>query len=189
MRHKTKRNLAIGGGLLFLAGAVVGSILVMRKFLRTIPKGVDAIEPFELRKFLGKWYVIGRTDSRFERKLKNISIEFSLNEDGSITVIRKGYDIEDGKLKERKGTAVFADKPNVGKLKVSFAGPLYTGCNILETDPEYNTALLSGEELNQLWLISRKPDMLDEIAERYLTIAESYGYNVFGLVWVEQDEY
>lgn len=189
MKAKTKRNLAIGGGLLFLAGVATGSILILRRFLRTIPKGVDAVTPFEMRKFLGKWYVIGCTDNRFDRKLKNITMEFSVNEDGSISVIRRGHEPGSNKMRERKGTAVFADRPNVGKLKVSFSGPLYTGCNILETDPEYKTALLGGEDLNQIWLLSRKPDMLDEIAERYLVIADAYRYDISGFTWVEQDDY
>lgn len=189
MKPKTQRNLIIGGSLLFAAGVVTGAILILRKFLSTIPKGVDAVKPFELRKFAGKWYVICRTDNRFERHLKNITIEFIPNEDGSIQVVRKGYDSQEDKIREQKGTGVFAEGPNVGKIKVSFTGPLYTGCNIIEIDPEYSTALIGGEDLDQLWLISRKPDMLDEVADSYLIIAQSYGYEVKGLSWVEQDEY
>ena len=190
MKERTKRNLAIGGTIVLTAGIVAAGILILRKVLRTIPKGVEPVYPFDLDRFMGKWYVIGHVgNQRFGNNLKNIIVEHSLDESGNMTVQYKAFDPQKKEKQIKKGVITVAGDPRVGKLKISFSRPIYSGYNIVEIDPDYNNALIVGDDLTQFWLLSRKPDMLNEVIEQYLTIADYYGYDISGIVWVDQDDY
>lgn len=59
----------------------------------SIPKGATAVSPFEKDRYLGLWYEIARKDFKFERNLNNTIAEYSLNEDGSIKVVNRGYNV------------------------------------------------------------------------------------------------
>lgn len=60
----------------------------------SIPKGVTVVSPFEKEKYLGKWFEIARFDFRFERGLNNTTAEYSLNSNGTIKVVNRGYNYE-----------------------------------------------------------------------------------------------
>ena len=71
----------------------------------SIPKGVKAVDNFEKDKYLGKWYEIARFDFRFERNLNNTTANYSLNENGTIKVVNKGYNYIKKEWTEAKAKA------------------------------------------------------------------------------------
>ena len=75
------------------------------------------LEEFDESKFLGKWYEIGRIDYFFQKNIINSIAEYSLNENGTIKVINKGYNIKKDKEVTAEGHAVIKGK---GRLKVYF---------------------------------------------------------------------
>lgn len=175
------RNLLIGCSAL-AAGAALTLGLTSCK---TIPKGVTAVKPFDKDKYLGKWYEIARLDYRFEKNMNNVTAEYSINKDGSIKVLNKGYNYEKRKEEEAVGKAKFVGASDEAKLKVSFWGPFYAGYNVIAIDPDYKYALVAGKNLKYLWLLSRKTTMPENIKEAYLQKAESLGYDISKLIWVE----
>lgn len=153
----------------------------------TIPKGAKAVENFNKTKYLGTWYEIARLDFYFERNLINTTANYSLNEDGSIRVINRGYEPFKKIWKESVGKAKFIDKENVGMLKVSFFGPFYGGYNVVALDSSYQYALVAGEELSYLWILSRQKTIPEQIKKQYLAIAQKIGYKTSDLIWVKQN--
>ena len=109
-----------------------------------------------------------------------------MNENGTINIENSGFDYIDGKQKTRTGKVKFAGEKNEGKLKVSFFGPFYSGYNIVALDKNYNYALIAGDNLNLLWILSRTPEIPDDVKENYLNIARQIGYDVDKLVWTIQ---
>ncbi len=153
----------------------------------TIPTRAKAVEGFNKTKYLGKWYEIARLDFYFERGLNNTSAFYELNEDGSIKVVNRGYDAEKKKWKESVGKAKFVGKDDVGMLKVSFFGPFYGGYNVIALDSNYQYALVAGDELSYLWILSRQKTIPDSIKKEYLQIAQQIGFKTNELVWVKHD--
>lgn len=151
----------------------------------TIPNGATAVQPFNKEKYLGKWYEIARLDFAFERGLSNTTAEYSLNKNGTIKVDNKGYNAEKEKWKQAIGKAKFVGDENIAKLKVSFFGPFYSGYNVIAIDDEYQYALVAGESLKYLWILSREMSIPQEIKDKYLKIAKDIGYNTDELVWVK----
>ncbi|HSN49462.1 MAG TPA: lipocalin family protein [Flavobacterium sp.] len=169
------------------SAALLTATLVVMNSCSSIPKGANAIQNFNKEKYLGKWYEIARLDFVFEKNLNNTTAEYSLNEDGSIKVVNRGYNFIKSKNVESVGKAKFANDSNVGKLKVSFFGPFYSGYNILAIDYDYKYVLVVGENLKYMWLLARDTTMPEFIKEKYLKIAKDLGYDTSALIWVKHD--
>lgn len=152
---------------------------------KTIPDGAVAVKPFNSEKYLGKWYEIARLDFKQERNLNNTTAEYSLNDDGTIKVVNRGYNYVKNENTEAEGKAKFVNGPDEGKLKVSFFGPFYSGYNVIAIDPEYRYAMVAGKNLDYLWLLSREKTMPVEFQQSYLRQARNLGYKTEDLIWVE----
>ncbi len=177
---KTKNILCLLG-----VSAVIGAVMIGINGCATMPKGAMAINDFDPDKYLGKWYEIARFDFRFERNMDNTTAVYSKNEDNSINVVNRGYNYKKGKWSEAVGKAKLVDKPNVGRLKVSFFGPFYSPYNIIKLDPEYKHALIVGKNTDYIWFLSRTPDMPEDVKAEYMKTAEELGFDLSRLVWVE----
>lgn len=150
------------------------------------PETVRPVEDFELQRYLGKWYEIARLDHRFERGLINVSAEYSLNEDGSVRVLNRGFNPEANEWEDAEGRAQFVETAATGYLKVSFFGPFYGSYVIFELDEEYQYAFISGPDTSYLWLLSRTPEIDEALYQRFLERAEAAGFAVDDLIRVEQ---
>lgn len=154
----------------------------------SIPDGAVPVSPFDGDKYLGKWYEIARLDFKFEKDLNNTTAEYSQNDDGTIKVDNRGYNTKKKEWTQSIGKAKFIKGDNVAKLKVSFFGPFYAGYNVIAIDSDYTYALVAGENLKYLWILSRETTIPEDIKESYLNIAGSIGYKTSDLVWVEHND-
>jgi apolipoprotein D and lipocalin family protein len=154
----------------------------------SMPSGAIAIKPFDANKYLGKWYEIARFDFAFEKGLNNTTAQYSLNKDGSINVLNQGYDYAKGKWTKAVGRAEFVGARDEAKLKVSFFGPFFAGYNVVALDSNYKYALVAGNSLDYLWILSREKTIPETVKKNYLEIADSLGYDLSKLIWVEQDK-
>ena len=48
------------------------------------PAGMTPVSPFQIERYLGKWYEIARLDHSFERGLSDVSATYRLQDDGSV---------------------------------------------------------------------------------------------------------
>lgn len=173
---------------LFFAGllAAGGVAYYLNRRARAHKAALWPVQNFDIEKYLGKWYEIARLDYYFERNLSNTSAHYSLNRDGSVRVLNKGYNEVSHEYKESVGKARFAGDHNTGDLEVSFFGPFYSRYTVIALD-QYKYALVAGHNLDYLWILSRETTIPDTIYEKYIEIAESLGYNTEKLVWVGHD--
>lgn len=155
---------------------------------RTIPAGASAVKPFYLEKYLGKWYEIARMDFRFERNLNNVTADYSLNEDGTVKVVNRGYNYVTGEWKQAVGKAKLVADPQEAMLKVSFFGPFYSGYNVIAIDNEYKYALVAGKNLRYLWILSRETTIPEKIKQDYLKIAHDIGFLTSEFIWTEHEK-
>lgn len=136
----------------------------------------------KLDQYLGDWYEIARFDHSFERGIQFSKANYTLREDGKVQVLNSG--IKDGKAKESKGKAKLTDNPRI--LRVSFFGPFYSDYRVMLLDPDYQWVLVGGSSAKYLWILSRTPQVPDEVRETILAEATRRGYDVGKLIWVEQ---
>ena len=152
----------------------------------TIPDNAKAVKPFDVKQYSGKWYEIARFDYRFEKDLENVTAEYGIRPDGSVSVLNRGYDVKKGKWQKAEGNAKFVGDEDEGRLKVSFFGPFYSGYNVIALDPDYRYALVIGKSTDYLWLLSRETTMPAEVRDKYLAMAKTLGCDTGKLIWVDQ---
>lgn len=178
------KHILIGGAAVLTAVSMV----LLNSCSSTIPDGASAVKPFDIQRYTGKWYEIARLDFKYEKGLNNTTADYSQNDDGTIRVVNRGYDVKKDKWKVATGKAKFVGAQNEARLKVSFFGPFYSGYNVIALDPEYQYALIAGESLKYLWLLSRDTVMPEKVKREYLTQAKALGYKTDELVWVKHDQ-
>jgi apolipoprotein D and lipocalin family protein len=149
-----------------------------------IPDGVEPVQGFDSPRYLGTWYEIARLDHRFERGLEDITATYTAREDGGIDVLNRGYDVAKGEWREAVGRARFVGSPSVASLGVSFFGPFYGGYNVVDIDPDYQIALVSGPTREYLWVLARRPDPPRAEIERVVRRAAELGFDTAALIQV-----
>ncbi|WP_353129118.1 lipocalin family protein [Parapedobacter pyrenivorans] len=154
----------------------------------SIPRNAKPIDHFELNRYLGKWYEIARFDYRFEKNLNNVTAKYSLNDNGTVRVVNSGFDYKKNEWKSATGKAKFRNDKQTAALKVSFFGPFYSGYNVIAIDKDYQYALVAGESLKYLWILSRTTTIPSDVKQAYLEKAKAVGYDTSKLIWVEHDK-
>jgi apolipoprotein D and lipocalin family protein len=147
-------KLFLGLGMAFLALSIIQSCA-------DIPDGVKAVQNFQKEKYLGKWYEIARFDYRFEKNIDNTTAFYSVNSDGTIKVVNKGFDYKKQKWTSVEGKAKFVGSETEGRLKVSFFGHFYAGYNVVDIDENYQNAMVYGGSTKYIWFLSRNKTMDD----------------------------
>lgn len=142
----------------------------------------SVVNEFDLNRYLGDWYEIARYDHRFERGMQQTRATYTLRDDGKVDVLNTG--MKDGKHSEAKGVAKLTDTP--ARLRVSFWGPFYSDYRVMLVDEDYQYALVGSGSDNYLWILSRTPQISEEVKERLVREAERRGYVTDKLIWVSQ---
>lgn len=150
-----------------------------------IPRDIEPVSNFDLETYLGTWYEIARLDHRFERGMDHITAEYTLRDDGGVTVINQGYKRPENQWKNVKGKAYLVDQPHKGHLKVSFFGPFYGSYVIFDLDPETH-AFVCGPNREYLWFLSRTPTVSHQQKERFVSRSKHLGFDLSKLIWVDQ---
>lgn len=154
-----------------------------------MPKSMTPVNDFEINQYLGKWYEIARLDHSFERGLSNVSAEYSLQEDGGVKVINRGFSTKTNEWEEAEGKAYFVNETDEGYLKVSFFGPFYGSYVVFDLDKEnYQYAFVSGPNNGYLWLLSRTPSVPPEVLKSFLNQAKELGFATNELIYVKHDK-
>lgn len=159
----------------------------------TSSKGQDGmidktvVHQLDIDKYLGKWYEISRYDHSFERGLVGVTATYSYRKDGKIKVINEGFKKSlEGKRSKAIGKAKVPN-PNIpSKLKVSFFWFFYGDYFVLELDEDYQWAVIGSSSDKYLWILSRSPQMNDELYQQILKGLTQRGYNVRQLIKVKQ---
>ncbi len=154
------------------------------------PEAEQSIVPsFDPTQYVGTWYEIARLDNRFEKGLEQVTAKYSIEADGTLKVVNRGFNAKKNDWSEAVGKAKFVDAANAdgtrtGRLKVSFFGPFYGEYNILELDkPYYNYALISSGR-DYLWILSRTPQLTYPIKQHLMAKAKALGFATDQLLFI-----
>lgn len=147
----------------------------------------STVKNLDIKRYLGTWYEIARFDHKFERGLVGVTANYSLRPDGKIKVLNSGYrNSLDGAYSEAIGKA--KTTKSAGVLKVSFFWIFYADYRVMELDPDYRWVLIGSKSDKYLWILSRTPQISDELKTQILEKAKKRGYNTSALIWVPQKE-
>lgn len=154
-----------------------------------LPENVTPVDDFELNRYLGKWYEIARLDHRFERGLSNVTADYGLMDNGDVRVINRGLSSDNNTWEQIEGKARFVGDETTAHLKVSFFGPFYSSYVVFELDRDnYQYAFVAGYNTSYLWLLSRTPEVSDELVDRFVKRAGELGFDTDEMILVEHTD-
>ena len=167
---------------------LVVSLFLLQISCTGIPNGIEPIDNFNLNKYLGNWYEIARLDHSFERGLSHVTANYSVRTDGGLTVLNRGFSAKDNEWNTAEGRAYFVGNKALGHLKVSFFGPFYGSYVIFKVDePNYQYAYVTSYNKDFLWLLSRTPELSDEIKKDFVETTKKLGFDTKQLIYVKQN--
>ena len=157
--------------------------------LRTPPRpaSVQPVGNFDISRYLGRWYEVARIDQRFEKGLVRTRAEYSLNSNGSVQVVNRGFDPRRNRWEEARGKGQFVGGSDQAALKVSVFGPVYGGYTVVARDEQYRWAMVVGSSLDYFWILSRTPVLPTGVRQHLLSQAQQIGIDLDRIVWVMQD--
>lgn len=148
-----------------------------------IAPGITPVEKFDGDRYLGTWYEIARMDMFFERGLFNVTANYSLNDDGTIKVVNRGYKLANEEWKSATGKAKFVGDESTAHLKVSFFGPFYASYVVYDLGDDYEYAFVTGGNQKFLWLLAREPEVPEELLARFKDEAAALGYDMNNMIF------
>ncbi|NLV41689.1 MAG: lipocalin family protein [Candidatus Hydrogenedentes bacterium] len=164
-----------------LATALIGAAFVPLQgcVCANPPETVAAVD---INRYMGLWYEIAKYPFFFERGLVGVTAEYSLNENGTVKVVNRGFkETFDGELSEIEGKATVADKETNAKLTVQF-GPFPVGIFgsnywIIMLGDDYEYAVVSSKCRDTLWILSRTPQMDEAVYNGIVAELDARGFD------------
>lgn len=148
------------------------------------PPGVEAVTPFDLQRYQGRWYELARLDHAFERGLTDVSATYIPQPDGSVRVVNRGFALASSQWREAVGKAVFTGAPTTASLKVSFFGPFYGGYHVAALDADYRWALVVGPKRSYCWILARDRTLAPNTKRAIMAQAKALGIDTDAFIWV-----
>jgi len=104
-----------------------------------------------------------------------------------IEVINRGFNVESGKWKTTVGKAKLCGPDGTSQLEVTFFWPFRGDYYVMNVTQDYEYALIGTPDRSYLWILSRTPSLSESIKSKYLSQAQSEGFEVSELMWVEHN--
>lgn len=166
-------------------------VFVLNACTSKMPANMQTVDGVDAQQYLGTWYEIARLDHSFERNLEQVTATYSMREDGGIKVVNRGFNTKKNKWSEAEGKAYFTEPAHkdgtyLGKLEVSFFGPIYGPYNIIALDKIYYNYALVTSGKDYLWILSRTPQLTYPIKQELMAQAKALGYPTENLIFVKQ---
>ncbi|MGO8806212.1 MAG: lipocalin family protein [Candidatus Bathyarchaeia archaeon] len=141
---------------------------------------LEVVPHVELEKYLGKWYEIAHLPAKFQEGCNETTATYTLSKDGSISVLNQT--IKNGKMKQAKGKAKVVDKNSNAKLKVTFFWPFYGDYWIIKLGNNYDYSVVGTPNRKYLWILSRTPQMDDNLYSQIIEYVKSKGFDANKLI-------
>jgi apolipoprotein D and lipocalin family protein len=146
-------------------------------------KPLETVSFVDLDRYIGQWYEIARYHHRFQKGCVGSKATYTQRDDGKITVINECYEETfSGKRRSVKGKAWVVDKKTNARLKVSFFWPFAGDYWIIDLDENYEYAVVGHPTRKYLWILSRTPDMDEDVYQAILTRLEKQEYDTAKLI-------
>lgn len=178
MKKATSSSLKVAAGAAALGG--LAYLVAQRAGERTL----KTVKEVDLKRYAGKWYEIASMPEIFQAGCACTTAEYTYHPEGYVEVINRC--LKDGREKEVKGKASPNEGTGNSQLEVQFFWPLKGKYYIMALDEDYQYALVGHPNRRHLWILSRYPEMDENVYLDYLQIARKEGFEINKLALTEQ---
>ena len=173
----------------FTLAMVLPTLLTFSTFVSAQKKNsenkteVQTVSSVDVKRYAGKWYEIARHSNKFQKKcVGNTTATYTTKADGKIAVVNQCL-MKDGTTGKAEGEAKIADTASNAKFEMSFASKFKSFLSadwddywIVDLDENYQYAAVSDPKRENLWILSRTPEMKDAVYQNLLRRVEKLGF-------------
>lgn len=174
--------------------SIIAIILIFQWRKEQIENAVPVVPQVDLSRYQGRWYEIESIPQPFERGCKNVTADYTLQQDGTVrvenTCVRGDKVVKAiGKALPGKGAEIIPGTTLLepGKLKVTFFEPFYGKYWIFDLDENYQYALIGSPNKNSLWILSREKTLDQSTIDILTNRAQELGFDTSRLVPMVQE--
>ena len=157
----------------------------------------ETVAHVDLNKFSGKWYEIARLRLPWERECAlNTTVTYTVQSDTSMSIATQCHETSGFDSTEKaQGTAVILDTKTHAKWKVSFPPVprlkwIYSGEYwVIQLADDYSYTVLATPDQKHLWILSRTPNLPEEVYQQILdkTGLQMLSVNILNILRTEQN--
>lgn len=149
-------------------------------------ESVPAVGDLDITRYAGTWYEIARLPHSFEKNLERVTATYTLQDDGNIEVVNRGFKSKKGEWKSIKGKAWIPDPAVPARLKVKFFWFFSSEYKVIDLDSEnYTYAMVTSSSRKYLWILSRTPGINETLYTRLVRKAQDLGFDMEKLYRVQ----
>ena len=145
----------------------------------------QVVETVDFNRYVGLWYDIAHDPNFFQRNCLRSTAEYQILSPDSVSVHNICYK-KDGETDDIKGVAKVTDSRFPAKLEVDFGFMRKGDYWIIDLDPNYQWAVVSGPKKKSLFILARQAPMERMLLDQILTSLKNKGFETDDLVF---DEY
>ncbi len=168
----------------FLLSLFVFSGSVFAQSKKSDKQAPPTVPVVDLNRYAGKWFEIARYPNKFQKKcVGNTTATYTLKPDGNVEVFNQCL-VKNGTLDGATGEAKAVEGSSNAKLEVRFAPKSVSFLSgnwgdywIVDLDGDYKYAAASDPKRENLWILSRTPEMNDATYQNILRRLERLGFN------------
>ena len=134
----------------------------------------------DLERYSGDWYEVARLPNRFQTDCAG-DVMARYSEKGDDIAVLNRCRQANGEIMSAEGTAKVVVNSGNARLRISFFWPFYGDYYVLALDPDYQWALVGAPGRDYLWMLSRTPELPEDIFTALVQKAQSLGFNTEAL--------
>jgi apolipoprotein D and lipocalin family protein len=150
-------------------------------------KPLAVVPSVDLQRYMGRWYDIASFPQRFQKGCHCTTADYELTDKGYVRVINTcRRDSPDGKVTVANGKAFVVRGSNNAKLRVQFFWPFRGDYWIIDLAEDYSYAVVGEPKRKYLWILSRTPQMDEDLYQAVVGRCAEKGFDVSMLVRTDQ---
>ena len=157
---------------------IVAAAGIMFLSHNTQAQDLETVPYVDLEKYAGDWYEIASFPQSFQKGCTCTKATYSANEDGTINVVNSCNLPEKGKTKSSTAKAFVEEGSGNAKLNVQFFWPFKGKYWIIDLAKDYSYAVVGHPNRKYLWILSRTPEMNEELYSQIIERAEEKGFDL-----------
>lgn len=148
---------------------------------------MDNVSDLDLHMYAGKWYEIAKLPNPWQGKCHHSTTDYYVDDEDiekgkvpELDIVSTCYNHKDQIIKRFNGHAYVPDAENTGALRSKWEGIPEEGWMVVyDTDYEHAYYALEGDkDKKYLWILSRYPEMCENVLEQLIIRAMSLGFDV-----------